>query len=104
MICLLIYQLSLCSKLRIISRPHVYHVYFNFYMAQLTEILEIIFLPRVRLEICKKFIIIAGVQTWLRLPSNMKCDSNFRAFKRSRYTFLSDKYVNMYLITKRRGS
>ena len=52
-------------------------------------------LPRVRLEICKKFIIFAEVQTRLRLPCNMECDSNLRAFKRSCYTLLSDKYVNM---------
>ena len=49
------------------------------------------YLPRVRLEICKKFIIFAEVQTWLRLPCNMKCGSNLRAFKRSCYTLLSDK-------------
>ena len=58
------------------------------------------FLPRVRLEICKKFIIFAGIQTWLRLSSHMKCDSNLRAFKRSCYILLFDKYVNMYLITR----
>ena len=49
------------------------------------------FLPRVKLEIWKKFIIFARVQTCLRLPCNMKCDS----YLRSCYTLLSDKYTNM---------
>ena len=52
-------------------------------------------LPRVRLEICKKFIIFAGVQTWLQSPCNMKYDYYLRAFKRSCCTLLSNKYVNM---------
>ena len=53
------------------------------------------FLPRVRLDTCKKFKIFAGIQTWLRLPCNIKCDSNLRAFKRSCCTLLSHKYVNV---------
>ena len=46
------------------------------------------FLRRLRLEIFKKFIIFAGVQIWLRLPCNMKFDSNLKDFKRSCCTLI----------------
>ena len=60
MICLLISQLSLCSELQIISCPHVYHVYFNAYMVQLAEILEIIFYQELDLKFVRNLSFLLG--------------------------------------------
>lgn len=50
------------------------------------------FLPRVRLEVSKKFISFSGVQIWMQLPYDIRCVNRPSVFKLSFYNLLSEKY------------
>ena len=38
-------------------------------------------LPRVKLDVCKRFIAFAGVHCWSELPHDVKCISSLSKFK-----------------------
>ena len=51
------------------------------------------FLPRVRLSICKQFVVYSGVQCWSKLSYNLKTCKSVYEFKRMLYLKLSSNYA-----------
>lgn len=50
------------------------------------------FLPRIRLDVSKKFVTFAGVQCWSKLPIDIKECNSVYVFKKMLYTLLSSNY------------
>ncbi len=50
------------------------------------------FVPRVNLDICKRFISFFGVNVWLQMSNNIKCVNKLDIFKQLCFNNLSEKY------------